>query len=204
MDKRTLKGDTVIDISQVEAALSVVLGSGPAGGPDADYRIVGTAAALMHGVQLPAGDIDVLLKTRAGVDAFSAVLSAWNCLSPPTYLEGSRQYFASYDIDGVEVEFSTVEGPNDSDTSECMGRGPWAHYSLVTCGSKQVPVVGLELRLLSELARGRADRYVPIWEFMQLREYDHDLVARGLRERGITDADQLDLAQLPRADHGGL
>lgn len=177
----------MIDMSQVEAALSVVLSNGSAVVPDCDYRIVGTAAALLHGVQLPAGDIDVLLKTRAGVDAFSAALSAWNCLSPPTYLEGSRQYFASYDIAGVEVEFSTVEWPNDSDTSECVGRGPWTHYSLMPCGPRRVPVVALELRLLSELARGRADRYGPIWEFMRLRQYDHDLVARGLREKRITE-----------------
>lgn len=179
----------MIEISQVQAALSVVLGNGSAVVPDTDYRIVGTAAALLHGVQLPAGDIDVLLKTRVGVDAFSAALSAWSCLSPPTYLEGSRQYFASYDIEGVKVEFSTVEWPNESDTSECTGRGPWVHYSLVPCGPRRVPVVALELRLLSELARGRADRYAPIWEFMQLREYDSGLVARGLREKGITEAD---------------
>lgn len=189
----------MIDLCQVEAALSVVLGSGPAAVPDTDYRIVGTAAALMHGVQLPAGDIDVLLKTRAGIDAFSAALPTRNCISSPMYLEGSRQYFTVYDIDGIRVEFSTVEWPCESDTYECIGRGPWTHYSLVPCGSRRIPVVNLELRLLSELARGRADRYVPIWESMRRREYDLDLVARGLRERGITGAGELDLAPLLRA-----
>jgi hypothetical protein len=193
---RILKRDTVIELFQVEAALSAVLGSATTAVPDTDYRIVGTAAALMQGVQLPAEDIDVLLRKRAGVDSFSAALSSWRCLSSPTYLESSKQYFASYDIDGVEVEFSTVEGDNESDTGECTGLGPWIHYSLVTCGSVQVPAVGLELRLLTELARGRADRYVPIWGIMQLRGYDRDLVARGLKERGITEAEQLDLAQL--------
>ena len=186
----------MIEIPQVEAALSVVLGSDTAAARDTDYRIVGTAAALMLGVQLPAGDIDVLLRNRTGVDAFSAALSSWSCLSPPQYLEGSNQYFASYEIDGVEVEFSTVEGRNESDTGECTGRGPWIHYSLVTCVSRQVPVVSLELRLLTELARGRADRYVPIWEFMQLRGFDRELVARGLKERGITEAEHVDLVLL--------
>jgi hypothetical protein len=185
---------TVLDRSRVEAVLSVVLNSVGTPVPDTDYRIVGTAAALLHGVPLPARDIDVLLKHRAGVDAFSAALSPWKCLSPPTYFEGSRQYFASHDIEGVAVEFSTVEWPNESDLGECTGPGPWIHYVPVTCGSRQVPVVCLELRLLTELARGRAERYVPIWNFMQMQGYDRDLVARGLQERGITGAEQLDLA----------
>jgi hypothetical protein len=151
---------------------------------------------------VPASDIDVLLKERAGVDAFSAVLSPCKCLSSPTYLAGSRQYFSSFEVHGVEVEFSTVEGANESDTSECTGSGPWTHYSMVACGDHQVPVVCLELRLLTEIARGRPDRYVPIWEFMQSRRYARDLLARGLEERGISEAEQMDLTQLRHADTG--
>ena len=166
----------MIEIAQVEAVLSVLLGTDATAVRDTDYRIVGTAAALIHGVRLPAGDIDVLLKERADVDAFSAALSTWSCLSPAKYLECSRQYFASYDVNGVEVQFSAVEVCNESDTGECTGLGPWTHYSLLTCGSRQVPVVSLELRLLTELARGRADRYVPIWEFIQPRGYDLSLI----------------------------
>jgi hypothetical protein len=193
----------VIEIFQVEAALSVVFGTDPVAVRDTDYRIVGTAAALIHGVQLPVGDIDVLVRERAGVDAFSAALSGWKSLLPLRYLEDSRQYCASYEVNGVEVQFSTVEWDNESDTGECTGPGPWTHYSLVTCGSIQVPVVNLELRLLTELARGRADRYVPIWEFIQPRGYDRDLVARGLKERGITEAAQMDLALLRDSGAGG-
>jgi hypothetical protein len=36
------------------------------------YRLVGTAAALLQGVDLPVADVDVLLTDRAGVDAFAA------------------------------------------------------------------------------------------------------------------------------------
>ena len=183
----------MLEMSQVEAALSVVLGSAGTAVPDTDYRIVGTSAALLHGVQLPAGDVDVLLKNREGVDAFSAALSPLKCLSPPSYLEWG-QYFAAFEINGVKVEFSTVEMPNESDTCECTGPGPWIHCSRVTCNTRRVPVVNLELRLLTELARGRADRYVPIWEFMKMREHDHDLVARGLKEKNITEVEHLDLA----------
>jgi hypothetical protein len=192
----------VLDKPRVEAVLSVVLGNAGTVVPDTDYRIVGTAAALLHGVQLPAGDVDVLLRNREGVDAFSDTLSSWKCLSPPSFLEWG-QYFAAFEIDGVEVEFSTVEVPIESDTWECSGPGPWMRHTYMTCGSGRVPVVDLELRFLTELTRGRADRYVPIWEFMQMRGYDHDPVARGLKERNITEVEHLDLAQFRCTADGG-
>ena len=40
------------------------------------YRLVGTGAALLDGVALPSGDIDVLVKEREDVDAFGAALSS--------------------------------------------------------------------------------------------------------------------------------
>jgi hypothetical protein len=45
-----------------------------------EYRLVGTGAALLHGVQLPAGDIDILVKEREDVDAFGSALSSFKCL----------------------------------------------------------------------------------------------------------------------------
>lgn len=41
---------------------------------DFDYRLVGTAAALLQGVELPTGDVDILVKRREDVDAFAASL----------------------------------------------------------------------------------------------------------------------------------
>jgi hypothetical protein len=35
-----------------------------------DYHLVGTSAALLHGVVLPAADIDILVRKRSNVDAF--------------------------------------------------------------------------------------------------------------------------------------
>ena len=167
---------------------------------DTDYRVVGTAAAMLHGVHLPAADIDVLLRQRAGVDRFLAALCRHECLAPPQYLEGSRQYFAAVRIQGIKVEFSTVEAPSASATSECVGLGPWSHFAMVPCGRRSIPVVALELRLLTELARDRADRYIPIWQFMQCCGFDAELLGRGLRERGISQAKHIDLKPLASAD----
>src|SRR5215207_499671 len=65
-----------------------------------EYRVVGTGAAMLRGVPLPVGDLDILLKERRGVDLFAQVLSDFPCITPPTYLADARQYFANYDVDG--------------------------------------------------------------------------------------------------------
>ena len=66
--------------SRLQETLIVVLDDVRPAYPDIDYRLVGTGAALLHGVDLPAGDVDILIKERAGVDAFGAALASFECL----------------------------------------------------------------------------------------------------------------------------
>ena len=81
-----------------------------------EYRLVGTGAALLYGVHLPAGDVDILVKERESVDLFGFALQpVFKCLTPPTYLSEARQYYAAYEVAGVEVGVSTVEWETDSD-----------------------------------------------------------------------------------------
>ena len=148
---------------------------------------------MVHGVDLPAGDIDILLKDRAGIDAFSVSLSSFECLTTPQFLEGSKKYFSAFRINGVEVEFSTVEGQTESETHECTGSGPWVHYKIVSCGGHQVPVVCLELRLITEWSRHRPDRSSPIIQFMQSHGFDRELLARRLKDRGFSEIEQVNL-----------
>jgi hypothetical protein len=115
------------------------------------YRLVGTAAALLRGVQLPCGDVDLLFKERSEVDTFASALSGFPCITPVIYLEQARQYFTEFDVQGVEIELSTLEWEMDSDGVECIGPGPWIHFDWLACGEFTVPTVGLELRLVTEL-----------------------------------------------------
>jgi hypothetical protein len=146
---------------------------------------VGTGAALLHGVDLPVGDLDLLFLERAGVDAFAAAFGAspalFACLEAPAWLPDARQYYANYAAHGVEVGLSTVEVETESDAIETYGPGPWAkHYSLLPCGPYQVPTVDLELRLITEVWRDRPDRYTPLIATLRARGCDLDLVRRGL------------------------
>jgi hypothetical protein len=152
-----------------------------------EYRLVGTGAALLHGVALPAADVDILVRQREDVDAFGAALSSFRCLEPPKWLPETRQYYGNYDIGGVEVGFSTVELESEADTFETFGRGPWEHFILLPCGSYHVPTVKLELRLITELFRDRPDRYYPIMRHLRVKGCDIDLVGRGKGAAGLAE-----------------
>jgi hypothetical protein len=183
----------LLDQARLREMLTMVLDHAMPACAQIPYRLVGTGAALLHGVQLPTGDIDILVKERKDVDAFGSTLSCFKCLFPPTWLPEARQYYANYEVNGIEVEISTVEVETDSDVLETIGRGPWEHFSLIPCGPYAVPTVALELRLITELARQRPDRYTPIIQFMQVNGCDIELIRRGMEITRLPQASREDV-----------
>ncbi len=174
-----------LDQARLREALITLLDHALPSCAQVGYRLVGTGAALLRGVQLPAADVDILVKGRRDVDAFASALSPFKCLFPPTWLADARQYYGNYDVNGVEVGISTVEVDVDSDTIETLGRGPWDHFSFVQCGPYEVPTVALELRLITELRRDRPDRYAPIIRYMQANGCNTALVRRAMDAAGL-------------------
>jgi hypothetical protein len=153
------------------------------------YRLVGTGAAMLHGVDLPVGDLDLLVDERPSVDVFAAALASFECLEAPAWLPEARQYYANYCVNGVEVGISTVEVTTESDVIETFGPGPWEkHYSSLPCGPYLVPTVDLELRLITEVHRDRPDRYTPLVDHLRTCGCDLDLVRRGLSIGALPDA----------------
>lgn len=145
-----------------------------------EYRLVGTGAALLHGVQLPARDIDLLVKERKGVDLFAQALQPFECRTPPTFLEEMHQYYAEFVVEGVEVGISTVEIETRHEAIETYGPGPWVHFEHLPCGPYMVPTVRLELRLVTELGRQREERYCPILEYLRCYGCDAELVCHAM------------------------
>jgi hypothetical protein len=160
-----------------------------------EWRLVGTGAALLHGVALPAADVDILARRREAVDAFAAALRDFPCLEPARWLPEARQYYANFEVNGVEVGISTVEWDAEADGLECVGPGPWAHYALLRCGPHAVPTVALELRLVSEVIRARPDRAEPILACLRERGCDLELVRQGLQARGLPETRQADVVR---------
>jgi hypothetical protein len=174
------QANPLLDQARLRETLTIMLDHAMPACAQIEYRLVGTGAALLHGVRLPAGDIDILVKEREDVDAFDSALSSFNCLFAPTWLPDDDQYYANYEVNGVEVGISTVEVDTDSDVIETFGSGPWKHFSLIPCGSYAVPTVALEIRLATELYRKRSDRYNPIIQYIKVNGCDVDLLRRAM------------------------
>jgi hypothetical protein len=150
-------------------------------------RIVGTASSVLRGIDVPAGDVDILASERAVVDqlATAAAAAGGRCLASPAWVEspGFRQYFASFELSGVRVEFSTVEsGTTMPEIGECTGDAPWRHFDVLDLEGHRVPVVASELRLLSEITRMRPDRWGPIAAHLSLNGYDEELLAAAMQQ----------------------
>lgn len=190
----------LLDRDHLLETMTIVLDHVRRACPEVAYRFVGTGAALLHGVDLPAGDIDILVKERSDVDAWGAALASFTCLFPPTWLPDAHQYYANVEVNGVEVGISTVEVDTASDAIETLGSGSWEHFSLIACGPHTVPTVALELRLVTELYRDRRDRIAPIILYLRAHGCDLDLVRRGMALGPLQQALQEDvLGQLAGA-----
>lgn len=153
-----------------------------------EWRLVGTAATVLRGVAVEAADLDVLFRERSTVDRwFDHLSTEFSVEVAPTWLEEDAQYFTRIEVEGASVELSTVEIEAEGDTTECCGSGPWQHYTLIEIGDYLVPVVASELRLITEIARQRPDRYRPLMEHAAHHGCDVELIARGLLALGASD-----------------
>lgn len=171
--------------ARLQETLAIVLDHAMPACAQIDYRLVGTGAALLYGVQLPAADVDILVWERSSVDALGSTLTSFPCLFEPAWLPEARQYYANYGVNGVEVGISTVEVETDADTIETLGRGPWEHFTILPCGPYSVPTVALELRLITELFRARLGRCDPIIQYMRAHGCDLELIRRGMDVAGL-------------------
>ncbi len=143
-------------------------------------RLVGTASSALRGIELPVADVDLLARDRETVDQLVAVSG-----SPPATLMETpfgHQYLADHQLSGVPVQFSTVESnaTGRRRLAECVGDTPWRYYSLVDVAGRPVPVVASELRLASDLMRGRDDRWRPIAAHLVANGLDVELLSQAV------------------------
>ncbi len=157
--------------------------------PD-DYRLVGTAASVLHGAETPARGIDILVRKRESVEDFHLAMAPFKLDLPPTYDPEERIYWASYFVDGIHVDAACNEYQWESDAVESGGAGPWTHFTSLSWQQRSVPTVNLELRLITEIVRNRPDRYEPLINHMRGKKVDKELIRRGMENRNIPDFTQ--------------
>ncbi|WP_147450892.1 hypothetical protein [Streptomyces hoynatensis] len=153
--------------------------------PRLEHRLVGTAAACLQGVDVPVGDVDLLVARRQDVDAVAQALAGLPCVTAPRWIEASGQYFACYSLDGIRFEISTVESPCAEDGWECQGPGPWRHFVTVVRGGHRIDCVSLELRLTTEFLRDRPDRYRPLLAHLGAHGADLPLLRQSMAVRRV-------------------
>ncbi len=185
-----MQSRSTLDRQRLCRVLEVVLDALDGVLDESDYRLVGTSAAMLVGAPLHAGDIDFLMRERCAVDRFGSALSAFVCEVPPQLISGGMQYFARYEICGISVEASTIEVATSSDCLEVSGTGPWVYFTRVPVGMRMVPVVRMELRLATELARDRPDRFEPLIAWMKEQATDADLLQRAMMAWGLPEERQ--------------
>ncbi|MBN1873532.1 MAG: MerR family transcriptional regulator [Anaerolineae bacterium] len=162
-----------------------------------DYRLAGTTAALLQGVFLPVRDINLLVRTRAQVDACAVAMTEFPCPTPPSYRDEDQLYLTTYLVRGFEITIATNERSPDVQECATSDPGPWEHYVYISCGAYQVPAVMLELCLALELHRNRPARYRPLIRHLQRHGYDLALLLRAMEAHVLPEAlQQKVLAQL--------
>lgn len=176
---------SVVDNDALLSVLAKVLDAGKAVMSPDKYRLVGTAASVLHGAETPARGVDFIMADRENVDAIHLVLSAFKVDSPPIYQPEVQLYWSSYFVDDVHVQVVVHEMPAGTDGIETRGEGPWTHYTNLTCGNHIVPTVNLELRLINEVWRNRLDRVEPLIAYMRSLDVDLALLQRGMNETQI-------------------
>ena len=92
------------------------------------------------------------------------------------------QYISDYRIGGVPIQISTVElsDPDPGYVAECAGDAPWLHFDTIDIDAYAIPVVASELRLLSDVIRGRTDRWRETASFLATHGYDDRLLSDAL------------------------
>lgn len=152
-----------------------------------DCCLIGTAAAMLRGVPIEAGDVDLLVPDRAHVDTFARALAGSVTLTLPSWLDAARQYYAAFEIEGVKVEASTVEWPTESECLETVGKGPWTHCSQLEFGAMSIRTIAIELRLATELSRRRTDRANAILAWIRHNGCDLSLLHDAMAAQDIAD-----------------
>jgi hypothetical protein len=168
----------VITADQVVAALSPVLDDLVR--VSERVRVVGIASSALRGIVLPVGDVDILARDRATVDEL--VLAFGSPSATVIETPFGHQYLADHIIGGASVQVSTDESTASGRRrlAECVGDTPWRYYTLVDVAGQPIPVVASELRLASDLMRGRPDRWRPIAAHLRTMGFDVELLSQAV------------------------
>jgi hypothetical protein len=133
--------------------------------------------------------------TAEAVDKVAHSLEHFPCIKPPIWLPDARQYYAAFEIQSALVEISTVERETNSDCQETLGEGPYKHIERIKLGDHWVPVIKLELRLATELVRGRSERSLPLIRWLRKVGCDQPLLQSAMQAGCVSEETQIEVVK---------
>lgn len=139
-----------------------------------DWMLLGSAATALRGAAVVPGDIDIAGRTADDIVRAAALLPTpqsasadgpadWisTTAAPVLRFGGAdeRWTFGRWIIDGVKVELAHIDAPAVADLMlETRASLVWAHRETLDCHGQQIPVVPLEVQLVTMIARHQDTR----------------------------------------------
>lgn len=168
-----------------------------------DWLLLGSAATALRGAAVVPGDIDIACRTEDDIVRAAAVLPTpqsasadgpadWisTTAAPVLRFGGTdeRWTFGRWIIDGVKVELAHIDAPAVAGLMlETRTPLVWAHQQTLDCHGQPVPVVPLEVQLVTMIARHQDARLAATIAAVDPAALDLPLLRRAIADKKSED-----------------
>lgn len=164
------------------------------------WMLVGSAATAVHGAQVEPGDVDILVSAPEAVHRLAAAMpsppGACGDHDPGTFLSSvelpvltfadDAWTFGRWLLHGVRVEVACIiEASAGVRLIETEGSEVWGVRTHIRWGSRNIPVVPLEVQVATMLARQQDERLEAALAVLQTSTADVELLRRALADRDL-------------------
>ncbi|MFG1909775.1 hypothetical protein [Kribbella sp. NPDC048928] len=168
-----------------------------------DWMLLGSAATALRGAAVVPGDIDIAGRTEDDIVRAAAILPTpqsapadgpadWisTAAAPVLHFGGAeeRWTFGRWMIDGVKVELAHIDAPAvDGLMLETRSPLVWAHRQNLDCHGQPIPVVPLEVQLVTMIARHQDARLAATLAAVDPAALDLPLLRRAIADKQSED-----------------
>lgn len=168
-----------------------------------DWMLLGSAATALRGAAVVPGDIDIAARTEDDIVRAAAVLPTpqstepdgpadWisTRAAPVLHFGGAeeRWTFGRWIIDAVKVELAHIDAPAVAGLLlETRAPLVWAHRQTLDCHGQPIPVVPLEVQLVTMIARHQDARLAATLAAVDSMTLDLPLLRRAIADKQSED-----------------
>ena len=137
-------------------------------GTDVVWALTGSAGLAIKGIPVTPHDIDIQTD-RAGVETFARLFAPY-LVTPPTFRESdhTRSWFASFNIDGVQVEVMGDVQHRDEDGFWDDPPNLEANRIIIQVAEMRIPTLTLDFEEEAYRSMGRNDKANLIAQYLRI------------------------------------